>query len=102
MLRNIELGLELIELAPKRNGPARGRARSLDKETVESGEAKTRAAAMTNVVWLDDNALAPKKVNLSPAQDEVTRLRVSELGQHPVTYVQAFNPNGHAALGRRQ
>lgn len=33
----------------------------LNQKTIKSGEAKTRQAAMTNVVWLIDRALAPKK-----------------------------------------
>jgi hypothetical protein len=42
----------------------------LDSKTVKSGEAKTRSSAMTNVVWLIDKALAPKKMKLVPPSDE--------------------------------
>ena len=38
----------------------------LDEKTVRSGEAKTRAAAKTSVVWVIDKALATKKVKLTP------------------------------------
>jgi hypothetical protein len=33
----------------------------LSQNTIKSDEAKTRQAAMTNVVWVVDRALAPKK-----------------------------------------
>jgi hypothetical protein len=39
---------------------------SLDETTVKSGEAKTRASAITSAVWAIDRALAPKKVKSKP------------------------------------
>jgi len=34
----------------------------LDEKTIKSGQATSRSAAMTSVVWLIDKALEPKKV----------------------------------------
>jgi hypothetical protein len=45
----------------------------LNQKTVKSGEAETRQAAMTNVVWLVDRALAPKKEpSISPSGEAPT------------------------------
>jgi hypothetical protein len=41
----------------------------LDQKTVKSGEATSRDAAKTNVIWLVDKALAPKKTKLKPPDD---------------------------------
>jgi hypothetical protein len=43
----------------------------LDEKTIKSGQATSRAAAMTSVVWLIDNALKPKKVTLEPPFGEL-------------------------------
>jgi hypothetical protein len=42
----------------------------LNQKTIKSGKAKTRQAAMTNVVWLVDRALAPKKEPPIPPSGE--------------------------------
>jgi hypothetical protein len=42
----------------------------LNQKTIKSGKAKTRQAAMTNVVWLVDRALAPKKEPSIPPSSE--------------------------------
>jgi hypothetical protein len=34
----------------------------LDEKTIKSGQATSRSAAMTSVVWLIDKALEPRKV----------------------------------------
>jgi hypothetical protein len=34
----------------------------LDEKTIKSGQATSRSAAMTSVVWLIDKALEPKRV----------------------------------------
>jgi hypothetical protein len=39
---------------------------SFDETTVKSGEAKTRASAITSAVWAIDRALARKKVKPKP------------------------------------
>jgi hypothetical protein len=41
----------------------------LDERTVKSGTAPTRDAARTNIVWVVDKALAPKKVKLKSRDD---------------------------------
>jgi hypothetical protein len=41
----------------------------LDEKTVESGEAKTRAAAETSARWLIDKALAAKILKADPPSD---------------------------------
>jgi hypothetical protein len=41
----------------------------LDDKTVQSGEAKSRAAATNSAVWLIDKALATKKTKLVPPSD---------------------------------
>ena len=38
----------------------------LDESSVKSGEAKTRASAVTSAVWAIDRALSPKKVKPKP------------------------------------
>jgi hypothetical protein len=42
----------------------------MDEKTVKSGEAKTRAAAKTSVIWTIDKA-SSRKVNLGPPSDDV-------------------------------
>ena len=39
----------------------------LDEQTAKSGEAKSLAAARTEVILFIDRALAPKKVKLAPS-----------------------------------
>jgi hypothetical protein len=41
----------------------------LDERTVKSGEASTRASAITSAVWVIDKALAPKKPKLKPSAE---------------------------------
>jgi hypothetical protein len=43
---------------------------SLDDVTVKSGEAKTRASAITSAVWVIDRWLAPKKPKPKPPSDK--------------------------------
>ncbi len=43
----------------------------LGEKTVKSGQATSRAAAMTSVVWLIDKTLKPKKVTLEPPSGEL-------------------------------
>ena len=38
----------------------------LDARTFKSGQATTRASAITNAVWAIDEALAPRKADINP------------------------------------
>jgi hypothetical protein len=44
----------------------------LDKKTIQSGVATSRAAATIRVIWIIDNALAPIKRKLIPPSDELS------------------------------
>ena len=48
----------------------------LDDKTVQSGQAKSRAAAANSAVWLIDKALAPENPKLIPPSDNTP--------EHPV------------------